>query len=223
MVTTRTRTRYILGVDLGQANDPTALALIEHPLTRKPSYQLRALHRFPLGTPYPRLVEQIARRLTNPPLTGRTRLVIDATGVGKPVVDLFKHHQPRLSDLYALTITAGTSVGGNTRNPTVPKRDLIINTAVLLQQQRLRIAPNLHDTQTLLDELLSYRVTTSDTGHDRYGPANSDGHDDLLLALSLALWLAENKPITYGTISVPRGRIPIHTDPNRWSDHFGYW
>ena len=35
------------------------------------------------------------------------------------------------------------------------------------------------------------RSGSAGCGHDRYGPANSDGHDDLLLALSLALWLAD--------------------------------
>jgi hypothetical protein len=214
-VITMTRIRYILGVDIGQAKDPTALALIEHTATTKPSYQLRALHRFPLGTPYPRLVEQIGARLSDPPLRGRCLLAIDATGVGAAVLDLFRQQQPRPSSVYGITITSGTSPGGSSREPTVPKRDLVAAAVVLLQQQRLRIAPKLLDTNTLVDELLSYRITTSETGHDRYAPASSDGHDDLLLALSLALWLAENRPFRYAQISVPRGRIPLytHTDP----------
>jgi hypothetical protein len=199
--------RYTLGLDIGQAHNPTALALLEHPTGRNPTYQLRALHRFPLGTGYPDVVEAVSRRLREPPLRARARIAIDATGVGAPVVDLFKTNV-RTSDLYAITITGGTSVGGGNRTPTVPKRDLITTTAVVLQQQRLRIAPSLPDTPTLVDELLSYRVTTSDSGHDRYGPANSDGHDDLLLALSLALWLAETKPFTQASIFIPKGRIP---------------
>lgn len=207
-----THIHYVLGIDPGQAHDPTALALIEHSLDHKPCYHLRALHRFPLGTPYPRLVEQVTGRLAAKPLADRTRLAIDATGVGSPIVDLFKEQTPRASELYAITITGGTSVGGSSRHPTVPKRDLINTTAVLLQQQRLRIASELPDTDALIDELLSYRVKISETGHDSYGPANSHDHDDLLLALSLALWLAETRPFRYARICVPRGRIPIHTD-----------
>jgi len=199
--------RHTLGVDFGQANDPTALALLQHPTGRNPSYQLRALHRFPLRTRYADVVTAINRRLDEPPLRGRTRVAVDATGVGAPVVELFKQ-DTESRELYAITITGGTSVGGSGRRLTVPKRDLITTTAVILQQQRLRIAPNLPEADTLLDEFLSDRVTTTETGHDRYGPANSDGHDDLLLALSLALWLAENKPFTYASIHVPRGESP---------------
>lgn len=200
--------RYVLGIDVGQANDPTALALIEHSTDDDTTYNVRALHRFRLGTSYPHLVEQVGNRLTEPPLARRTRTAIDATGVGAPIVDLFRQHERFGAEIYAITITAGANVGGGGRNPTVPKRDLITATALLLQQGRLRIAANLEDTHELIDQLRSYRVKISDSGHDSYGPANSRDHDDLLLALSLALWLAESKKIRYGSISAPTGMIP---------------
>jgi hypothetical protein len=208
---------YTLGIDIGKANDPTALALIEHPLVQKPVYQVRALHRFRLGTPYPTLVERIMGRLSEKPLAGLTRVAIDSTGVGAPVVDLFKS-QRRPSDIYAITITSGTSIGGAGYRRTVPKRDLIHTTAVILQQQRLRIATDLPDTAALVDELLSYRIKITDAGHDRYEPASSQDHDDLLLALSLALWLAERNPFRYLTSHVPTGTIPTQHD--RYSPYY---
>jgi hypothetical protein len=212
---------YTLGIDIGKTNDPTALALIEHPVEEKPIYQVRALHRFRLGTPYPTLVESIMSRLTEKPLAGVTRVAIDSTGVGAPVVDLFKSQQRRPSDIYAITITSGTSVGGAGYHPTVPKRDLINTTAVILQQQRLRIATDLPDANALGDELLSYRIKITDTGHDRYEPASSQDHDDLLLALSLALWIAERNPIRRATtFHVPTGRIPTHED--RFSPYWNH-
>lgn len=202
---------YTLGIDVGQANDPTALALIESETGKKPVYKLTALHRFPLGRSYPQLVSDVSRRVNEAPLAGRTRLAIDATGVGAPIVDLFNDGvQPR-SAIYAITITGGTSVGGAPQHPTVPKRDLINTTAVVLQQRRLRIARDMLDTAPLIDELLSHRVKKSESGHDSYGPASSRDHDDLLLALSLALWLAETRPFSYARISWPRGRIPART------------
>ena len=202
---------YTLGIDIGKANDPTALALIEHPLESEPTYQVRALHRFPLGTSYTTVVDRIMRRINEKPLHRLTRLAIDATGVGNPVIDLFKtQHRP--PDVYAITITSGTSVGGSGYHCTVPKRDLINTTAVLLQQQRILIAADLPDAKALVHELLSYRIKISDSGHDSYGPASSQDHDDLLLALSLALWTAERHPVCYATLSVPKGRIPTHLD-----------
>jgi hypothetical protein len=199
---------YILGIDVGQSSAPTALVVLEHAPTREPIYQLRALHRFPLGTPYTDLVNQITIRLKAEPLASRTRVAIDATGVGAPVVDLFRSQLPGVS-LYAITITGGTNVTGTGAQPHIPKRDLISTTTVLLEQRRLRIATALTETQTLTDELLNYRRTTSDTGHDTYAPSTSQGHDDLLLALTLATWIGEHKPTPrYHTPTVPRGRLP---------------
>ncbi|HEY2209216.1 MAG TPA: hypothetical protein VGH26_07980, partial [Gaiellaceae bacterium] len=76
--------------------------------------------------------------------------------------------------------------------------------------RRLRIAANMKDTEALLDELLAYRRTTNERGYDTYS-APSGSHDDLVLALSLALWTAENRnPATHRyQISNPaRLRLP---------------
>jgi hypothetical protein len=76
-------------------------------------------------------------------------------------------------------------------------------------------------TQALVDELLGYRITTSDTGHHSYAPASSRDHDDLLLVLTLALWIAERKPApTPSRISVPTGTFPTHLDrfTHRWPE-----
>lgn len=205
--------RYILGLDPGQANDPTAVAIVQHPSRdRDPIYTVSALHRYPLGTSYPVIVTDITNRLLTPPLARSSMLAVDATGVGAPVVDMFKNHA-KLRDVYRITITAGTAVGGNGYELTVPKRDLIIKTAVLFQQRRLRIATGLPDTTALVDELLGYRIKTSDSGHQTYGPASSQDHDDLLLALTLALWTAERRPATIPMkILQPTGHIPTQHD-----------
>jgi hypothetical protein len=205
--------RYLLGLDIGQANDPTAVAIIEHP-TRElpPTYRVRALHRYPLGTYYTEIADDIVARLRTPPLARNTLVGIDATGVGAPVVDLIKHHRD-IYDIYAITITAGTTVGSTGHQLNVPKRDLITKTAVLFQQHRIRISARLPDTPTLVNELLNYRIKTSDNGHHSYGPESSHDHDDLLLALSLALWIGERRPATIPVkILVPRGRIPTQHD-----------
>lgn len=200
---------YVLGVDLGQTSDPTAVVLLEHPPGREPVYHVRFAYRFPLGTSYPHLAERIDNRVNTPPLLGRTRVAIDATGVGPPVVDLLRQRLTRGTRCYAITITAGTNVGGEGTRLTIPKRDLVTTTQVLLQQRRLRIAPDLPDATTLVDELLAFRVTISEAGHDSYSAWRERDHDDLVLALCLASWTAENKPAPHRiSVSVPRGRIP---------------
>lgn len=201
---------HLIGIDLGQAHDPTALALIEWEHTAEPSYRVRGLHRLPLGTPYTEIPRALARRLTREPLKSHVALAIDATGVGAPVVDLFREQLPNVN-IFAITITGGTSVTGTHKDPHVPKRDLIGTSSVIFEQQRIRIAASMRHAETLRDELLAYRRSTTDRGTDTYAAA-SGSHDDLVLALSLALWTAERHPVRYATFHVPEGRIPTQHD-----------
>jgi len=199
---------YVLGLDLGKENDPTALALIESDPSTS-DLRVRALDRYPLGTPLTSLPGLLKPRLTSPPLAGHVRLAVDASGLGGPIVDLLRQQLPAIT-LYAITITAGNNEGGNHKNPNVPKQDLIATTIVHLEQGLLCIANDMPETRTLRDELLSYRRTTTGHGNDTYG-ADTGQHDDLVIALSLALWLHKNRRIGYLNTThsvVPRGEIP---------------
>ena len=166
----------------------------------------RSTPRTPNSPPHSRI------RLNTAPLANHVALAIDATGVGAPVIDHFRQQLPAIP-LYAITITAGASITGGHKNPHVPKRDLISTTSVILEQRRLRIAANMRDTETITDELLAYRRTTTDHGNETYAAA-AGNHDDLVLALSLALWTAEHKPLPHPhhyTRQAQR-RIPTFTD-----------
>jgi hypothetical protein len=56
-------------------------------------------------------------------------------------------------------------------------------------------------------------IKISDTGHQTFGPVGSQDHDDLLLSLSLALWVAERRPAVIPMTShVPRGTFPTQHD-----------
>ena len=166
----------------------------------------------------------ISRRVTAAPLAGRTRIGLDATGVGRPITDLFREQLPRVP-VYAITITAGTTVTGSGEHPHVPKRDLINTAALILEQHRLQIATALPDTDALVEELLAFRRTTSDTGHDSYAAA-AGNHDDLVLALSLALWTGEHKPppYPYRRARVAHARIPTVEEmlASRLSDYYNF-
>ncbi len=212
MTYTRTRTDpppspppfLYLGLDLGQANDFSALTIAER--DRRPryrdeprddvpaKYRIGHLQRFALKTPYPAIVAQVATLVRD--LAGRTpvphlRLVVDATGVGRPVVDLLR--QERLpAALIDVTITGGDSVTHEGRTYRVPKRDLVSTVQVALQSERLKIAQQLPDAQILTRELLAFQVKISaETAHDSYGAWREGAHDDLVLATALAIWYGE--------------------------------
>ena len=82
---------FILGLDLGQTNDYSALIVAEQimpepaepPADRRPRYDVRHIERFPLGTPYPTIVDATVETLERPELGDNVFLVIDGTGVGR--------------------------------------------------------------------------------------------------------------------------------------------
>jgi hypothetical protein len=115
------KTSYLLGLDLGQAQDYTALVIVERQGDRNDArYDVRHIERYPLGTPYPVIVEKVSRMYGHPSLDdGRVSLVVDATGCGRPVVDLLKMCSP-----LAVSIHGGDKVHRDGRNYRVPKRDL---------------------------------------------------------------------------------------------------
>ena len=93
-------------------------------------------------------------------------LAVDATGVGRPVVDLLRSHGLRFS---AVTITGGEAAGYSNGYHRLPKRDLVSALQVSLQNGWLKIAQDLELAETLKRELLNFKMTINlSTGHDSY-------------------------------------------------------
>ena len=90
----------------------------------------------------------------------------------------------------------------------MPKRDLIGGLQVALQQRHLEIPRAIPEAEVLRKELADYRVKIdATTAHDSYD-ARSGAHDDLLLALALAVWAAlrpvRSVPPPPPAVAVPR-------------------
>ncbi|QOY85610.1 hypothetical protein [Paludibaculum fermentans] len=196
------------GLDLGQRRDPAALAILQriHEPTgewnrfkMEPEWELlfrlRHVERFHLGTPYITIVDRVCEllrdgdgnllggwpvasgRITNPYKT----LIVDASGVGAPVVELFQRANLQAS-LIALTITGSGAAHSNGAYEgcgyTVPRRDLVTNLRLLLERGLLRIPTRVHDFDSIREEVLNLQ--------DGSGPR----HDDMAIALALAAWWA---------------------------------
>jgi hypothetical protein len=191
--------RYFVGLDLGQAADYTAFAVLERQVTlgeldrvtyERPevvSLRLRYVERMALGTAYPTVVERMHEVVGSSELSGRCDLVADGTGVGRPVVDLL--HNARLGcRVWAVSITAGERESYSDGYYRVPKRDLVTGLQVLLQRGALQIAGKMRDGEILLREMREMRVRVTDGGREQFGVWRSGEHDDLVLAAALSAW-----------------------------------
>jgi hypothetical protein len=204
-----------IGLDLGQAKDFSALCVIECVRTVTSEYnvpgwgqsvktksdveQLNCIHlqRWQLRTSYPAIVADVVKMINglDPERTtgGKTVLAIDATGVGAPVVDLFKREKIN-AILAPIQIVAGANVSEENGMTRVPKRDLVSVVQVGLQNRKLKIAESLQLAETLSRELQNFTVKITEAANDVYGAWREGTHDDLVLAVALAVWKA-NQPV----------------------------
>lgn len=180
--------RYFIGVDLGQASDFTAISVLKSD-EEAGTGQIIHLERLQLGMSYPLQVKRISalcddlKRFNTPVF-----LITDATGVGRPVIDLLREAGLEPA---ALTITSGNSVNQDGFNFTVPKRDLISAMIVSLQSGTLKIIQSLPDSEVLIKELSNFKMKINiKTGNDSYEALREGDHDDLVLSVSMVVWFS---------------------------------
>ena len=177
---------HAIAVDLGHVRDFTALVLLKRvndPTRDRAIYHVGRLKRFPQGTQTPEIIEYLSWTLARETLADRTRLIVDATGAGTPIVQ-----EMRRSGLPALPIfiTGGQKANGNN----VPKQQLLSRLSLLLQEQRLRIPQEVKLCAELVEEFNHFMARQSANGY-LTGSAAAGAHDDLIMALALACYFFE--------------------------------
>ncbi len=180
---------FYIGLDLGQSSDYTALTVLERLGGWKEAvYHVRHLERA-RNVPYPEIVSKTVEIMQSPALSGQVDLVVDQTGVGAPVVDLFRQAGLRLTGILIHGGDKASSEGDTWR---VPKRDLVGSLQVLFQAGRLKISRKLSLASVLQSELLNFKVKIDPrTAHDSYSAWREEDHDDLVLSVALAAWMGE--------------------------------
>jgi len=163
------------------------------------AYHVRHLERV-RNVPYPEIVAKTTEIMQSPALAGKAALVVDQTGVGAPVVDLFR--QAGL-DLMGVLIHGGDKAAHEGNTWRVPKRDLVGSLQVLFQSGRLKISKKLPLASVLQTELMNFKVKIDPvTAHDSYSAWREQDHDDMVLSVALAVWCAEKTTRTE-TIKIP--------------------
>jgi hypothetical protein len=194
-----TTRHFTVGLDLGQSVDPTAVAIIEKVRTpvltrgkvpdRIPyvvTYGCRHLERLPLRMTYPDIVLHVRQMMATAPLTGDSKLVIDASGVGRPIFDLFKEAGLRPA---GVVITGGDGWSEDCGMFRVSKQLLVSQLTRATHSGAICIAAELPEAHALRAELSDFRMNTTMSGSATFG-ARSGRHDDLVLALAVGLWHA---------------------------------
>jgi hypothetical protein len=191
--------KYYSGLDLGQQADFSALVVVERQVIPDPNqdtkttyrFDVRHLHRWPLKTSYVDIVRDLKEMFAKPPLKDST-LVVDATGVGRAVVDMIRAAGIP-AEFRAYQITCGSAVTGKT----VAKINLVSAVQAPLCSGRLRFAEQLELTPTLTKELEMFRVRVSEDRNETFASWRERDHDDLVLALALALFVANQPGVAY--------------------------
>jgi hypothetical protein len=137
---------------------------------------VRWLERIPLGTPYPLVVKRVVELCRHKKVVGKCRLVVDATGVGEPVVDLLQKAGLGC-EVMPVILTSGMAERHDGRMWRVPRLDLLAGLQRVLEEGELQIVKQLKESGTLVKELVSMQVGKS-------GPE----HDDLVMAVALGVW-----------------------------------
>jgi hypothetical protein len=208
---------WYIGLDLGKQSDYTALAIVEKTEPPRPApraedtrrrdhrgrvlcdYHVRYLHRPPLGTSYADIVTLVGELVRRPELHPdpppgespvKPRLAVDASGVGQPVVDLFANEKLPVR-LHPIAITPGDSWTRTGMAFNVSKLLLVSTVQALLGTRRLQVVPELPHAETLKQELLNFQIRVTPAANQVFN-AREGAHDDLLLAVALAVWLGEN-------------------------------
>jgi hypothetical protein len=200
---------YIISLDLGQAAEHSALAIVE---PRSPDrgragnyYDLRHLERFSISTRYPEIRDYVGGLIRQLPLPCEVYLLVGITGVG---IELYRYFaDAKAKQVVGLMLDNGTGEAARDKQLyRVPKRGVVSATQLALQTDRLKIARGLGLAAEFTKELVEFRprlptVTDASAWRDKVS-------DDLVLATAGAVWFA--------------GQQTWDEDPEEYEEDDGY-
>lgn len=196
-----------VAVDLGKKADHTALTLIEPFLPKIHSfdslilghkqfiYHVSKIKRYDLETPYPviaRALKKLDVQLRKKKELEFIYYVIDQGGVGIGVTDQVVELIPN-ADVYRVTLTGGARPRWeDSRTLSLPKPQMSSLLISLFEADRIWIAGREYHAGDLKQELLNYEHKVTNAGYDQFGSIKSGEHDDIVSALGIGIWVAEN-------------------------------
>jgi hypothetical protein len=210
-------TSFISGLDLGQTVDYTAFIIAEVTSYPDPDpdrkeymlnkYVIRHIQRWELGTKYLKIIDDLKQMYSAIPNLPGSQLVVDASGVGRPVVEVLRAARVNAS-IRAYTITAGYKEGPYEKGyGTVPKLHLCGTSQAVVQQRRVTYAGKLELGPVLEKEMEKFEVKVTSDRNETFAAWRENEHDDLVLAMALLLWRGERSTCAVTAPCLPRQTI----------------
>lgn len=184
---------FVIGLDLASQQDYTALSILETMREKgKRTHRCGALQRW--RETYPDTVAKVAA-VAKRPVFRNAVIVADQTGVGRPVVDMLREALPGRR-VIGCTITAGSgwSRGEHKDDVRVSKKLLVSTLQVLFAEGRMAYRSGLELVPVLQGELQNFRVKITAHVNETFEAWRDSQHDDLVLSVGLAAFVAENLP-----------------------------
>lgn len=184
---------FVIGLDLASVQDFTAVSVLQSKNDgEKRKHHCNYLKRWRKS--YPETVSAVAM-LANLRELRSAVIVADQTGVGRPVVDMLREALPGRR-VMGVTITAGSrwSRGEHRDDINCPKKLLVSTLQVLFAERRLTYSKELDLVPVLQGELQNFKVKITPHANETFEAGREGQHDDLVLSLGLASWIAETAP-----------------------------
>ena len=189
-----------IGVDVGQKVDPTAICVMEarpSAVQGEPVFTTRLLQRLPLGTSYLAVADRLVEVVTNiaaqpvqmnhaPP---SVTMLIDATGVGAPIVDMMrKALRGSRCRVTPVTFVHGERLTTQGHGLRMGKEFLVGRLTMLMESGRVDLPVDHPEAAAMRRELEDYerRLKAGTAGTMQYGAMAAGSHDDLVTAVALA-------------------------------------
>jgi hypothetical protein len=207
----------LIGVSFGRRWERTGIAIIERvhvPTGEKyvearggwPSfveklrveYHVRYLDRYGPMPRYSTVNQAVVEMVRE--LQSDVFLMTDVTGVGTPLWQRLRGHlRAELNGgfkrvkpgIFQVSGLQGGVAQGADKVISVPRRDLVTNMQLLLEEERIKVSGGLDLASTLQKELLDFKIKAAASGREDLESWREGAHDDLVLAVALPAWAGE--------------------------------
>lgn len=214
--------QYVVSIDIAKRRDFTAIQIYRdtpelirgdkaaHAPDRQFHYQDLVYQFKGQDMRYQDLAMHVVRLLSDKKVNNNNDLIVDGTGVGVAVVDIFRERglnpipivatsggtaRPVYADIGNIFGTGEQLKGMQTVSEWhVPKVEMVQAGQVAMEQRLVRIAPNVNHLDDFREQLQGFKGRFNEkTNYTRYDAEDDDVHDDFITCYLMAMWWIRTK------------------------------